>query len=154
MAIIIPILHRGKFISIYEYLEARFDGSTRTMVSVLFQIGRGLATAVAVLAGGIILSTALSISTTSAIILIGVVTIIYDVLGGIRIVILSDVLQMMIILVGIIVCGGAALYLVGWEPAWATMDPERFKILDFKHLAFENNEFIKTRVPDLLIPES
>ncbi len=133
MAIIIPILHRGKFISIYEYLEARFDGSTRTLVSVLFQIGRGLATAVAVLAGGIILSTALSISTTSAIILIGVVTIIYDVLGGIRIVILSDVLQMMIILVGIIVCGGAALYLVGWEPAWAALDPERFKILNFKH---------------------
>lgn len=133
MAIIIPTLHRGRFISIYEYLEARFDGSTRTLVSVLFQIGRGLATAVAVLAGGIILSTALSISTTSAIILIGIVTIIYDVLGGIRIVILSDVLQMMIILVGIVVCGGAALYLVGWEPAWSALDPERFKILDFKH---------------------
>lgn len=133
MAIIIPTLHRGKFISIYEYLEVRYDQNTRTLVSILFQIGRGLATAVAVLAGGIILSTALSISTTSAIILIGVVTIIYDVLGGIRIVILSDVLQMMIILVGIIVCGVAALYLVGWEASWAALSPERFKILDFKH---------------------
>jgi len=55
MAIIIPTLHRGNFISIYEYLEKRFDGKTRSLVSLLFQLGRGLATAVSVLAGGIIL---------------------------------------------------------------------------------------------------
>ena len=67
MAIIIPILHRGNFISIYEYLGKRFDNTTRSLVSFLFLLGRGLATGVAVLAGGIILSTALSISTTSII---------------------------------------------------------------------------------------
>jgi len=136
MAVIIPALHRGNFISIYEYLEKRFDGTTRSLVSILFQLGRGLASAVAVLAGGIILSAALSISTTSAIILVGVATIIYDVLGGIRIVILSDVFQMMIILVGIIVCGGAALSLTGWEVAWASLSPERLRILDFQQWGF------------------
>jgi SSS family solute:Na+ symporter len=132
MAIIIPIYHRCGVISIYEYLEARFDEGTRAMVSLLFQIGRGLATAVSVLAGGLILSTALGISTATAIIGIGVVTIIYDVLGGIRIVILSDVIQMIIIFAGIILCGGVALYLVGWGPAWAALEPERLKILDFR----------------------
>lgn len=131
MAVLAPLLHRGGYLSIYEYLEKRFDGATRSLVSFLFQIGRGLATAVTVLAGGIILSTALSISTPAAILLVGVITIFYDVLGGIRVVILSDVLQMGIILIGIVICGWAALNLVGWEAAWASLSPERARILDF-----------------------
>ena len=70
MAIIIPTLHQHHYVSIYEYLEKRFDSGTRSLVSFFFQLGRGLATAVSVLAGGLILSTALSISTASAIILV------------------------------------------------------------------------------------
>jgi SSS family transporter len=132
MAIIIPLYHRSGVISIYEYLEDRFDEGTRAIVSVLFQIGRGLATAVSVLAGGLVLSTALGISTPAAIIGIGAVTIVYDVLGGIRIVILSDVIQMLIIFAGIVACGGVALYLAGWGPAWAALEPERLRILDFR----------------------
>jgi SSS family transporter len=136
MAVIIPPLHKGNFISIYEYFERRFDGSTRSMVSAFFQLGRGLATAVAVLAGGLILSTALSISTASAILLIGIITVIYDVLGGIAVVILSDVLQMMIILVGVVICCCAALYVVGWNTAWTSLSPDRLQILDFSHWGF------------------
>ncbi|MFQ5769995.1 MAG: sodium/solute symporter, partial [bacterium] len=133
MAVIIPILHRHDYISIYEYLEDRFDSGTRTLVSLLFQLGRGLATAVSVLAGGLILSTALAIPTSTAIVLIGAITIVYDVLGGIRVVILSDVLQMMIIAAGILICGGVAWYLVGWEGGWTSLSPDRLRILDFKH---------------------
>ncbi len=131
MAVIIPILHQNKYISIYEYLEKRFDSGTRTLVSVLFQLGRGLATAVAVLAGGIILSTAIGISTVYAILLIGLVTLLYDVLGGIRVVILSDFMQMAIIIVGLLICAGTALYLVGWDTAWASLEPSRYQIFDF-----------------------
>ncbi|MFQ5849350.1 MAG: sodium:solute symporter [Candidatus Binatia bacterium] len=131
MAVIVPTFYRSGVISVYEYLESRFDEGTRTVVSLLFQIGRGLATAVSVLAGGLILSTALGISTSVAILVIGVVTIIYDVLGGIRVVIFSDVIQMLIIIVGIITCAWIALALVGWDAAWATVGPARLKILDF-----------------------
>jgi len=136
MAVIIPPLHRGNFISIYEYLERRFDSSTRSLISALFQLGRGLATAVAVLAGGLILSTALSIPTYSAILLIGIITVIYDVLGGIAVVIISDVLQMMIIIVGIAVCGWAASHVVSWNTAWTSLSPDRLQILDFSHWGF------------------
>ena len=136
MMIIIPVLHQKNYISIYEYLEDRFDVGTRNLVSIFFQLGRGLATAVAVLAGGLILSTALSISVIQAILLVGVITVIYDVLGGIRVVILSDVLQMIIILAGLIICGGIALSITGWDAAWNTMGTERTQILDFKHWGF------------------
>ena len=138
MAIIIPILHKHKYISIYEYLEQRFDSGTRTLVSILFQLGRGLATAVAVLAGGIILATAVGISIFYAILLIGLVTLIYDVLGGIRVVIISDVMQMLVIMVGLLICAGTALYLVGWETAWASLEPDRYKILDFSGWGFNS----------------
>lgn len=133
MAVIIPVLHRRNYISIYEYLEERFDAETRSLVSLFFQLGRGLATAVSVLAGGLILSTALNITTIQAILLIGIITVIYDVLGGIRVVILSDFLQMVIIIVGLLVCSGVALHLVGWEGAWASLSTDRLQILDFKN---------------------
>ena len=136
MLLIIPVLHQKNYISVYEYLEDRFDAGTRNLVSIFFQLGRGLATAVAVLAGGLILSTALSISVVQAILLVGVITVIYDVLGGIRVVILSDVLQMVIIIAGLIICGGIALNIAGWDPAWQTMGAGRTQILDFKHWGY------------------
>jgi SSS family solute:Na+ symporter len=137
---IIPTLHRGGYISIYEYLERRFDRHTRNLVSALFQIGRGLATAVSVLAGGLIISTALPISTAQAIILIGAVTILYDAAGGIKVVILSDVIQMCIIFIGILVCGGAALRLVGWSGAWQSLGADRLAVLDFSQWGIRANE--------------
>lgn len=90
------------------------------------------------LAGGLILSTALSISTLAAILLIGLITIIYDVLGGIRVVVLSDFLQMLIIVTGLLICGGVALHLIGWKAAWASLTPERFEILNFKQWGFSS----------------
>jgi SSS family transporter len=140
MTVIIPVLHRKNYISIYEYLEDRFDATTRVLISSIFQIGRGLATAVAILAGGLILSTALSISTAAAIIVIGIITLLYDVLGGIRIVILSDVLQMLIIIAGILICGYTAIAIIGWENARMLFPEERTAILDFGHLGLKAEE--------------
>jgi SSS family transporter len=134
--LIIPTLHKGGYISIYEYLEVRYDRSTRALVSFLFLVGRGLATAVSVLAGGIILSTVLPFSTMQAIIVIGMVTVFYDVLGGIRVVIISDVVQMTVILIGVVVCGATALHIVGWSGAWHALGDGRSQILDFAHAGF------------------
>jgi SSS family solute:Na+ symporter len=137
---IMPNLHRGGYISIYGYLERRFDRRTRNLVSLLFQIGRGLATAVSVLAGGLIISTALPLSTAQAIILIGAITILYDAAGGIKAVILSDVVQMCIILIGILVCGLSAYRLVGWSGAWQSLSADRLDVLNFKQWGFTTGE--------------
>lgn len=136
LTMIVPRMHRGGFVSIYEYLEERFDRGTRTTVALLFQLGRGLATAVSVLAGGLILSTITPLSTAQAIIVIGAVTVLYDVLGGMRVVVLSDVVQMLIIIAGIFICGGVALHMVGWSDGWAALGADRTRILDFKDLGF------------------
>ena len=39
----VPIFHRAKVYTAYEYLEQRFDAKTRALVSVIFLISRGLA---------------------------------------------------------------------------------------------------------------
>ncbi len=129
--IILPILHRGRHLSVYEYLERRFDRRTRTLVSLLFQVGRGLATAVSVLAGGLIISTALPVTTVEAILIIGGITILYDALGGLRVVILTDTLQMAVIVVALAICAVTALSLVGWDFAWQSLGPDRLRVLDF-----------------------
>ncbi len=136
LAVIVPRLHRGGFVSIYEFLEQRFDRGTRTAVALLFQLGRGLATAVSVLAGGLILSTVTPLSTNQAILMIGIITVLYDVMGGMRIVVMSDVAQMVIIVTGILICGGVALQLVGWGEAWAALGSDRTRVLDFRDLGF------------------
>lgn len=128
MVVIVPEFHRRHFISIYEYLESRFDVGTRVLVSFLFLLGRGLATGVIVLQGAVVLSAALGISTTTAIVLVGLITLIYDVMGGIGVVVLSDVLQMLIIAVAIALCGGIALQHVGWTEAINTFEVSRFQV--------------------------
>ncbi len=128
MAVIVPVFHREHFISIYEYLEERFDEGTRALVSFLFLLSRGLATGIVVLEGAVVLSAALGIGTVPCIILVGVITILYDVLGGIGVVVLSDVLQMAIIATAIVLCGGVALMHVGPREAIDSYEAARFQI--------------------------
>ena len=66
-------------------------------------------------------------SITSAILLIGVITILYDIIGGIGIVIQSDVLQMGIVILGLVIVGGSAWSMVGWSEAWSAWTPGAFK---------------------------
>lgn len=129
MAVIIPVIHRGDYISMHQYLQERFDEGTRSLVSGLFLTMRGLSSGVIVYAGAKVLAAAIDLSVPEAVVLIGLVTILYDVLGGIGVVIISDVVQMGIIFLGLIYCGIVATEMVGWQAAWNTFEPGRTKIL-------------------------
>lgn len=48
--VLIPRFYRSEVITIYEYLERRFDVRTRLLFSLAFQISRGLATGVSIYA--------------------------------------------------------------------------------------------------------
>ena len=48
MAFIFPVLRSLKLISLYAYLEKRFDAATRTIISILFQFIRAFGTGVTV----------------------------------------------------------------------------------------------------------
>ena len=48
MVALIPTLYRSGVVSVYEYLEKRFDSSSRLLISFVFQISRSVATGVMV----------------------------------------------------------------------------------------------------------
>ncbi|MFQ6108958.1 MAG: sodium:solute symporter [Candidatus Aminicenantales bacterium] len=132
MAFLFPIFHSLRIISVYEFLERRFDVRTRVVMSLVFQVSRGLATGVTVYAAAIVLSVVLQISLALTILLIGVVAVIYELFGGIHVDIVSDTIQMIVIMAGITITGLVGLHLIGgWQALSHLLDPARFTAVDF-----------------------
>ena len=132
MVFLLPLFRSLSLISVYEYLEKRFDLSTRLLLSGLFQFVRAFATAVTVYSIALVVELITGLSFFWSVILLGVITVVYDVLGGIRAVMYSDVLQM-IILVSVLVLVLALL--VGQAGGLGAMldsfPNERQKAIDF-----------------------
>jgi len=132
MMFIIPFFKKAGVISIYEYLELRLGPGTRTILTLLFQFFIAFGTGVTVYGISLVLQVCLNIPFWVAVLLLGVVTIVYDTLGGIRSVIASDVIQMCILVFGIIIAGGFAVSLSGgFGNVIQNFDPSRLKALDF-----------------------
>ena len=80
--VFIPIYHKLKVYTAYEFLEQRFDLKTRTLAALLFLIQRGLAAGITIFAPAIILSTILGWNLKLLNVTIGILVIIYTVIGG------------------------------------------------------------------------
>ncbi len=98
--VFIPIYHRLKVYTAYEYLETRFDLKTRTLTAILFLIQRGLAAGITIFAPSIILSAVLGWDLMYLNIGIGLLVIIYTVSGGTKAVSVTQKQQMGIIFLG------------------------------------------------------
>jgi Na+/proline symporter len=98
--VFIPIYHRLKVFTAYEYLETRFDLKTRTLTAILFLIQRGLAAGITIFAPAIILSAVLGWNLIHLNIIIGVLVIIYTVSGGTKAVNVTQKQQMGVIFAG------------------------------------------------------
>ncbi|SNR73042.1 transporter, SSS family [Lutibacter agarilyticus] len=106
--VFIPIYHRLKVFTAYEYLETRFDLKTRSLAAILFLIQRGLAAGITIFAPAIILSAVLGWDLTTLNIIIGVLVIIYTVTGGTKAVSVTQKQQMGVIFAGMFI----AFYLI------------------------------------------
>jgi len=109
----IPIFHKLKVFTAYEFLEQRFDQKTRTLTAALFLLQRGLSTGITIYAPAIILSTLLNIEITYTILLNGMLVIFYTVYGGTKAVSYTQLFQMIIIFSGLII---AAVLVVNMLP--------------------------------------
>ena len=100
--VFIPIYHRLKVYTAYEYLESRFDQKTRTLTAILFLVQRGLAAGITIFAPAIILSAVLGWDLLTLNIIIGVLVIIYTVSGGTKAVSITQKQQMAVIFAGML----------------------------------------------------
>jgi Na+/proline symporter len=102
----VPIYHRLKVYTAYEYLETRFGVGTRTLTAILFLIQRGLSTGITIYAPALIVSVILGWNIHLTNVLIGVLVIIYTTSGGTKAVSWTHVHQLLIAL------GGMAIALI------------------------------------------
>ena len=101
--VFIPIYHKLKVYTAYEYLEQRFDRKTRTLASILFLVQRGLAAGITIFAPAIILSTIIGWDLRILIFTIGTLVIIYTVSGGTKAVSITQKHQMFVIMSGMVI---------------------------------------------------
>lgn len=99
----IPIYHKYKVYTAYEYLEKRFDLKTRSLAAVLFLVQRGLGTGLTIYAPAIILSAILGWNLTYMNIFIGISVIIYTFSGGTKAVNVTQKQQMFVIMSGMFI---------------------------------------------------
>src|SRR5687768_16539981 len=94
---LVPFLHGAKVFTAYEYLERRFDPKTRSLTSFLFLISRGLSCGTIISAPAVVFSTIFGWNPFLSVAIIGVPTVIYTMIGGVRAVAWVDVKQMVLI---------------------------------------------------------
>ena len=131
MVFLLPFFRKLELVSVYEYLELRFGRSTRLFLSGVFLLSRALATGIGIYAASLVLTVCLGIPIWSTILIIGIVTIIYDTIGGMAAVVYSDVIQMIVLVFGVMLCiGFVVVELGGFEQLFASLPDERWRALD------------------------
>lgn len=101
----VPIFHKLKVFTAYEFLEGRFDVKTRALTSFLFLLQRGLSTGISIYAPSIILSSLLGWNIYWTNIFMGGLLIIYTVVGGTKAVAYTQKQQFFIIFAGMFLAG-------------------------------------------------
>jgi Na+/proline symporter len=108
----LPIFHKLRLFTAYEFLEQRFDHKTRLFISFIFLLSRGLSTGISVYAPSIILSSLLGWNIYWTIVVMGGLLIIYTVSGGARAVAYTQQLQLIIVLGGMLVSGYTVVHML------------------------------------------
>ena len=122
-----PIRSSGH-VSVYAFLEERLGREARLVASLVFQIFRGVATGVTVYGVATVLTLLMDLSYPAAVAVLMIVTIAYDVLGGMRAVVISDVVQMVLIIAAVLATLGI---LLGQVDLGTIQNLDRTRALDF-----------------------
>lgn len=101
----LPIFHKLKVYTAYEYLESRFDKKTRILTAFIFLVQRGLAAGITIYAPSVILSALLGWNIYLTNVFMGGLVIMYTVFGGSKAVSYTQLQQMAMIIIGMFIAG-------------------------------------------------
>lgn len=127
----LPFFRRLKITSAYEYLELRFNATTRVMASLLFIIFMTARMALVLYLPSLALTAATGIDIYLCILLMGVITIVYSSMGGIEAVVWGDVVQGIILMGGAIFTLGYLIMHTDGNAMQIALDNDKFQILDW-----------------------
>ena len=139
---ILPTLYKSGVVSIYDYLEQRFGRGTRVLISLVFQFSRAFATGIMIYAVSIILQGTMGIEAWQAVVLTGIITVLYSLQGGMKAVVYADAIQMIIIVLGTIACILFGLNALGGLDVLVDQVPkERLVAIDFSSFGIDGDGF-------------
>lgn len=142
MVVIAPALYRSGVVSIYSFLEKRFNTTTRLLISSVFMFSRSFASGVTVYAVCLILSSLLHWTFTQTILVVGITTVVYSLEGGMKAVVYSEVAQMIIKFLGIIMIVIYGLINIGgWAIFKENLDTSRLQVINVSNLGFDGSEY-------------
>jgi SSS family transporter len=142
--VLLPLYFRGNLFTAYEVLEQRFGGWTKQVASLIFLITRNLGDGLRLFLTGIVLEKVAGIDLTLSIVLIGLATIVYTFFGGMKAVVWSDCIQLVVYMLG----GAIASVLIiksldgGLEELWKFAGDEgKLRVFDFRWKSTDQFQF-------------
>ncbi len=133
--ILLPLYMREGFVSCYQYLRERFGPALQVVASVTFLLTRLLAEGVRLFASAIpikLLLDAIGLPTSyvAIIAVLSAITVLYTYVGGIRAVIWTDAIQMLLYVGGATVCVAVLLGEVGSAGLGQAWDAGKFQVFN------------------------
>ena len=134
--VMLPLYMRGDLVSAYQYLGLRFGGKMQGLASVTFLVTRLLAEGVRLFAAAIpiallLVAMGLHANYLEIIVVLTAITVGYTYIGGIRAVVWTDAIQMMLYVGGAILSAAILLHhtsLADLDRAWHA---GKFEVFDF-----------------------
>jgi solute:Na+ symporter, SSS family len=130
----LPSYFRGQLFTAYEVLHRRFGQATRQVSSLLFLMTRSVADGLRLWLAALVLQGVLGLGPTVSILVIGGITILYTLMGGMRSVVWNDCLQFAVYIVAALLAGGVILQQLpgGWgQLTQFAHEHGKFQIFDF-----------------------
>jgi len=134
-ALLLPHYFRGSLYSAYEVLHRRFGGATQRTASALFIVTRSLADGLRLFLTAIVFQEMTGIPLHWAVVAVGMTTILYTYVGGLRAVLWTDFVQLVIYIVGAVVTFGIILSRLpgGWSQLIAMGEAAgKLRVLDLR----------------------
>ncbi|GAA5221526.1 sodium:solute symporter family transporter [Membranihabitans marinus] len=100
----VPFFRRLSVTTAYEYLEHRFNANVRTMASITFILMQLARVGIVVYLPAIAIASVTGLDIYFCIVIMGVISTIYTMMGGIEAVIWTDVIQVVVLIGGAICC--------------------------------------------------
>jgi SSS family transporter len=117
--------------TVYGYLEKRFGPRTRQAAAAIFLVTRVLASGVRLYGGALVLNAVLgdALPVSGGILLLAGVTLVYTLVGGIKAVVATDAIQVVVMFGGAIAAAAAMMHALPGD-AFATLPSGKLRVFD------------------------
>jgi solute:Na+ symporter, SSS family len=112
---LVPLYFKEEIYSPYDYMGSKLGEGVRRLVTGLFSLGAILGQSVRVLVTAIILTTVTGLRMDFCILAIGAFAVVWTLMGGMRTVIWTDVIQFCIFIFGGLLAFGWLVGHIGWD---------------------------------------